>query len=303
MTVIIGDSVLLGVGLAVLATLAVSLTSLSVRVGTEEGGTLDALLVVLGTNALVFVPTALFLYYPSYQLTPVSVGAFFGAGVVATLLGRTLSFVSFRRIGASRTEPIRSAHPLSATVVAVLVLSETVSAMRLVGIGLIVAGVAYISWESNRSDADSPIDGSSLQLLIPMGAAFFYGLEPTLAKVGLEEGTPALVGLSIKTVSALVLLSLFLGYRRSLPRRRSVGRLLKPWFLVAGLLNTVFMGLYYVALQIAPVTLVIPIIATSPLVVVVLSRLYLPDLERVSIRLVAGAVVVVVGAVAVTLSG
>jgi drug/metabolite transporter (DMT)-like permease len=175
--------------------------------------------------------------------------------------------------------------------------------MRLVGIGLIVAGVAYISWESNRSDADAPIDGSTLQLLIPMGAAFFYGLEPTLAKLGLQEGTPALVGLSIKTVSALVLLSLFLGYRRSLPRRRSVRRLLKPWFLIAGLLNTVFMGLYYVALQIAPVTLVIPIIATSPLVVVILSRLYLPDLERVSIRLVAGAVVVVIGAVAVTLSG
>jgi uncharacterized membrane protein len=63
------------------------------------------------------------------------------------------------------------------------------------------------------------------------------------------------------------------------------------------------MTLYYVALQVAPVTLVIPIIATSPLVVVVLSRLFLPRLERVSPRLVAGAVVVVVGAIAVTVSG
>jgi drug/metabolite transporter (DMT)-like permease len=293
----------LGVSLAVLATVAVSLTTLSVRVGTADGGTFDALLVVLLTNAVVFVPLATVLYFPDFGITLRSVAAFFGAGVVATLIGRSLTFVSFRRIGASRTEPIRSAHPLTATLVAVVVLSEAVSLLRLFGIGLVVVGVAYISWEASQTDVAVLDDTSSWALLIPMGAAFFYGLEPTLAKIGLAEGTPPLVGLGIKTLAALGVLAVYLFVRGSLPDSDSLERLTGKWLLLAGVLNTTFMTLYYVALQVAPVTLVIPIIATSPLVVVVLSRLFLPRLERVSPRLVAGAVVVVVGAIAVTVSG
>lgn len=302
-SIVAENAVLLGALLALLATVAVSLTTISIRIGTADGGTFDALLVVLLTNTLVFVPLGAVLYFPDFGITPRSAVAFAGAGVVATLIGRSLSFISFRRIGASRTEPIRSAHPLPATLVAVVILSESVSSLRLLGIGLVVAGVAYISWEAAKTDAEAFDDPSPWALLIPMGAAFFYGLEPTLAKIGLTEGTPALVGLGIKTLAALGVLTGYMLARGSLPGRGSLERLTGRWLLAAGVLNTTFMTLYYVALQIAPVTLVIPIVATSPLAVVILSWLFLPRLERVSPRLIAGAVVVVVGAIAVTVSG
>lgn len=292
-----------GMALAAIATVAVALTTLSVRVGTAEGGTADALFVVVLINAAVFVPIAGLLYFPDYGLTLRALGAFVAAGLVATLLARSLTFVSFRRIGASRTEPIRSAHPLSATIVAVLVLSETVGPLHMVGIGLVVAGVVLVSWESARGGAETPMDGSSLQLLIPMGAAFLYGLEPTLAKLGLAEGTPALVGLSVKTLAALVVLAAFLAVREDLSGPLSPGRLSRRWLLLAGGLNTAFLFFYYAALELAPVTFVVPIVSTSPIVVVVLSRLFLPRLERVTPRLVAAAGVVVVGVIAVALSG
>jgi uncharacterized membrane protein len=68
-------------------------------------------------------------------------------------------------------------------------------------------------------------------------------------------------------------------------------------------LNTAFLFFYYAALELAPVTFVVPIVSTSPIVVVVLSRLFLPRLERVTPRLVAAAGVVVIGVIAVALSG
>ena len=74
------------------------------------------------------------------------------------------------------------------------------------------------------------------------------------------------------------------------------------WYLAAGVANTVFMLSYYGSVQLTPVSVVIPIVQTSPLVVLVASMLFLPvRLERVTWRLAAGAAVIVGGAVMVTL--
>lgn len=66
-------------------------------------------------------------------------------------------------------------------------------------------------------------------------------------------------------------------------------------------LSTTFLFLYYLALEIAPVSIVIPIVTTSPLTVAVLSYLFLPDLEHVMSKIGASASRVVAGSVIITL--
>lgn len=293
----------LGIALALAAALAVAITSITVRLGTTEGRSTDVLVIVIAVNFVVFVPLAAALYYPDYGLTPRSIAAFVLAGIAGTMLARALYYESIRRIGASRSEPIKASNPLHAAVIAVLVLGETLTGGHLAGIVLIVVGVALVSAEG----ATSPTTGENgvpwRGLLLPFAAAFFYGLDPVFSKLGLIEGTPLLVGLAVKTVAGGAAFFGYLWWQGGLPRRDD---LLGPgwsWKLAAGLGNTVFLLLYFAAIAVAPVAVAFPIMQTSPLIVAVISFLFLQRLERVTPRLVLGALIVVVGAIAVTLLG
>lgn len=294
------DATLVGILFALGAALAVSLMALAIRKGTDAGNPTGALVIVIFTNIVLFVPMTAIIYYPQYHLTVRSVAAFAAAGVVGTLLGRMFTYTSVSRIGASRTEPIKSSQPLHATLIAIVVLQEAVSPGHMVGILLIIAGIVVISWET--AGGDSTVEDVRLyELGFPLLGAFFYGIEPVFAKLGFAQGTPVLVGLSIKTVTAFAAVSVYLRLRGSVPWDLNFTGENLRWYAAAGVLNTLFLLFYYLGLEVAPVSVVIPIVTTSPLLVAILSYLFLPQLERVTPQLVAAASVVVVGAVTVTL--
>lgn len=294
----------LGVALALLAALALAGQAVFIRLGTERGTSGDALVVVLATNVVAFVPLAAAAAYPDYGLTPRAVAAFVAAGIVGTLLGRAFFYAGIERIGASRAEPIKASMPLHSAVLAVLLLGETLTPVHLAGILLVVAGVAIISWESANSRATLDAEGLPYRsLALPLVGAFLFGVEPVFAKVGLAEGTPVLVGLSIKTVSAGLGFVAYLWWRGALPSRSQLVDGDLHWTVAAGVANTGFLLAYYTALGVAPVVLVVPIMQTSPLVVAGVSVLFLQRLEHVTPRLVAGSLVVVAGAVTVTVVG
>lgn len=293
---------LLGAGLAFLAAAGIAGQVVFVRVGTEHGTANDALVVVLLTNIGVLVPLALVTGYPDFGLTRRAILAFIGAGFVGTMLGRAFYYTAIKRIGASRAEPIKASVPLYAALVAVFVLGETLTPVGLFGIVLIVAGVAVISWESTSNPSATAADAGPVDLLFPLIAAFFFGIEPIFAKIGFAEGTPVLVGLAIKTLAATVGFAAYLRYRDVLPSVGSLRTGNTRWYLAAGISNTFFLLAYYSALEIAPVVLVAPIMQLSPLLVVALSAVFLKRLEKVTPRLVAASLIVVAGAIAVTLA-
>ena len=72
-------------------------------------------------------------------------------------------------------------------------------------------------------------------------------------------------------------------------------------FLLAGTLETLGILLVIVALSVGHVVVVSPIVATSPLWIVLGTWLFLRDVERLNWRTVAGAVAVVSGTVAISL--
>mgnify|MGYP006295233691 CR=1 FL=1 len=292
----------LGAALALLAAAGIAGQVICVRIGTEEGTATDALVVVLLTNIGVLVPLALVTGYPDFGLTRRSLLAFAAAGIVGTMLGRAFYYTAIKQIGASRAEPIKASVPLFAALVAVFVLGETLSPGGFAGILLIVAGVAVISWESTANPGPTAADAGPVALLFPLVAAFFFGVEPVFAKIGFGEGTPVLVGLAVKTLAATIAFVAYLRWREVLPTRKSLRTGNTRWYLAAGAANTMFLLAYYSALAIAPVVLVAPIMQLSPLLVVALSAVFLRRLERVTPRLVAASLIVVAGAIAVTLS-
>ena len=291
----------LGIALAALSALFVAIQALFVRVGTVHGRSNDALFVVILVNVAVLLPVTLVLEAPNYGLTLRSVAVFAGAGLIGTLVGRALLYAGIKRVGASRAEPVKASMPLFASVVAVVLLGETMSVGNLAGILLIIVGITLISWESRGDGADG--SAAPHYLLLPLGAALLFGLEPVLVKVGFAEGTPVLVGLTIKTLVASVGLVGFQWSRGAMPSVTDLRDGNLRWYVAAGVASTGFLVAYYSALEIAPVVVVTPIMQTSPLLVVLFSVVFLRGLERVTWRIGAAATLVVGGAMVITVVG
>lgn len=292
----------LGAGLATAAALAFALQYLFVRVGTADGSVSDVMLVSLVCNVTVVVPLGLAL--TPVQVTTVSIGSFVAAGIVGSLLARVLEFQSIQKIGASRTSPIVAANVLFATVLAVIVLDESVSASHFAGIILVVGGVAVLSWETSANDESIlSLRDAGIALSLPLLAAVFIALEPIVVNVGYGEGTSVLTGFAVKAVAGLVG---FAGYRwlaSDAPVTAVLNRPGLAYHVGAGLANTAGIGLYFAALAVAPVSIVMPLLQSGPLFVLVLSAVFLPrHLERITPRLIAAAVTIVVGAALVSLS-
>ncbi|WP_290816558.1 EamA family transporter [Halovivax sp.] len=292
-----------GVLLAALAALLWAVHNLLIRIATERGSVGDAILVVMVVNLLLVAPAAVVRHHPTYGLTWEAAGAFAAAGVAGLVLGRICLFGGIRAIGASRTTPVVSASTLVSAALAVWLLGESLTALHLVGIVLVVGGVAVISWLTATDAGRDGAGGQWRALALPLGAALFIGIEPILVRYGLDGGAPLLVGLTVMMATAL---ATYVGYRRlrgeALAPLR--GNPILRWYLAAGLASTAGLVTYFGALAVAPVVIVIPVLQTSPLLVIALSAALLPTrLERVTWRLAAAATIVVAGATLVSLSG
>jgi len=296
-----GGTVLsVGVLLAAFGAFALAVQSLSIRYGTVRSTASEAIVVVFVVNVLALVPAAFLWESPIGELTRTSLAAFTAAGLLGTMVGRAMHYEGIKRIGSSRAEPIKASQPLHASLVAVVVLGEVVTTGHLVSMVAIVAGITVIAYEHGQSDTAS--SAGYVGVAFPFAAAFFYGIEPTLAKIGFGEGPAVLTGLAVKTVSAGVGFLTYLWWTGGLPDLRTVDRRELPWLVAAGVANTLFLLGYYGALELEPVSLVVPLVQSSPLVVILLSVLFVSDdLERITWRLTAGALIAVAGAVGVTL--
>jgi drug/metabolite transporter, DME family len=74
------------------------------------------------------------------------------------------------------------------------------------------------------------------------------------------------------------------------------------YFIVGGALESLGLLLVFYALTFGPVILVTPMTATLPLWILLASKVFLRDVEKITPRVVAGAAFVVVGTIAMALS-
>ncbi|SNR31535.1 DMT family transporter [Halorubrum vacuolatum] len=295
---------LAGILLSLLAAGFWAVHNLAVRIATAGTGVADAITVVMVTNVAIVAPAAVVFHYPDYGLSVPSTGAFIAAGVTGLLLGRICLFRGIRTVGASRTTPVVAASTLVSAVLAVWFLDETLPPARIVGIILIVGGIAIISWLMATDDGAAPsFREVGAALSFPLGAALFIGVEPIFVRFGLDAGTPVLVGLTVMSITALVGYLLYRRLRGDVIRIPAPGRV-RRWYVVAGVASTLGLTTYFAALEAAPVVIVIPILQLSPLLVIVAAAIFLPEsLERVTWKLGMAAVLVIIGATLVSLTG
>ena len=198
-----------------------------------------------------------------------AVAIFAAVGLIYPGAVTLTTFAANRALGPVITGTLGNFAPLFAVSFALVMLGEPLRATQLAGLIVIVTGVAVLTWRGGGA-----AHWRSWYLLLPLAAAGLRGLMQPTIKLGLEIWpSPFAASLVGYIVSCSIVLA---------AARLSTGAWVAPaplsarlWFALVGICNGLASLLIYAALANGPVALVSPLVATYPLITVVLSALLL----------------------------
>jgi drug/metabolite transporter (DMT)-like permease len=271
--------------------------------GLQDTSVTAASLIVLGVSWLVISFSVLL--GPSADITGRAVAIYAGLGLLVPAISRWSVLKSVHDLGPSVAIPIQQGlRPLLSVMGGVLLLGERLSLLRGVGVASIIVG----GWQLTRRPPDDPGRpppklrrlGLRPGLAFPFIAGLAYATSDVVVRLTLGDGqTEPGVAAMITTGSGLLVWLVAVAVVPSVRADVRFGPGSR-WLVLAGaLIGVAILGVYN-ALRRGEVTLVSPINSTQPLIVLLLSALFLRDLDRVRWGTVFAAIAIVVGAVLVS---
>lgn len=270
--------------------------------GMDAGGnSLQAAIVVVTLDSGLYWLALLVRSWPNpfAGLTLRLVVLFTVAGLLGTALGRIFVFAGVRRVGASINSAGLSTRPLFATLLALGFLGEPLGRLTGVGVVVLVGGLVALTY-SKGGDVSG---WETRDLLFPLGAAAVFGAGNVLRRFGFTDtGATPLQAVAVNETGAFVAL---LAYTLTRDRTAVFGaaRASYRYFIGSGLLTAVALLAFFTAfsLDAGRVAVVDSLAAMAPLFTTIFSAILLRDVERVTRGVLLGAVLVVVGAVLITI--
>jgi len=310
----------LGGFFALIAAATFALNNATLRRGVLTGTVVQAMAVTVPLGIPLFLAGALLADQAAVLLSfsRDAVLALCVAGVIHFIWGRYCNYRATQAIGANLVAPVQQFSLLCSLGLAIWLLGETLTPLRMLGIALVIIGPAFTLHEVRRehppkgaakssgSPSDLPVfspryaEGYLFALLSASG----YGTSPILVRFALE-GKGIGAGLAAGVISytaATVVLLLFLLVPRQIADIRSMKFESAKWFTISGVLVCVSQMFTYTAMAIAPVSVVIPIQRLSMVFRIYCAKLITPDHEVFGPGIVAGTGVSLLGAICLSLS-
>jgi len=216
------------------------------------------------------------------------------SGCLQPIFARALFYEGITRIGVARAGPLRGSEPLFAAVIAVLILKERPSLQVYAGTVLIVTSLWLISGKQQHEAKWRYLDA-----LFPISAALISAISQTLRKQALKIVPDPFVAVAMVTTVSLILL---LGFVLFTGRREQfrMDRTSLLFFLGSALVATSAQVANFIALGRGEMSVIIPLLNTTPLFSVFFSALFLRNVETVNLRIICGAALMVGGVVLIT---
>lgn len=269
-----GDSVLVRFGLRKSNIFAAMLMSYAVSVSLVWT-------YLIATTSLEFLKSPVMIYYVI-------------SGCMQPLFARALFYQGITRMGVARAGPLRGIEPLFATAIAVVFFREQPGWQVFLGTILIVASLWLIS---GKQAGDT--QWRLLDAVFPIGAALISAVSQSLRKQALNVIPDPFIAVAVVTTVSLILLLGFIfatGRTGQLKMERDGFR----FFLCAALVATTAQVANFIALARGDLSVIIPLLNTTPLFTVFFSAIFLRAVENINIRIVLGAVSMVGGIVLIT---
>ena len=287
---------------AFLAALGFSSGYALVRVATQRVSAPTATFFTVITGAVLISILALIFNLPEVKsVTPTALSWFALMGAMAYPLARVLQNTAITMVGATRAAPVSSLQPIVAMVLAVTILGERPNLLVILGTPIIVGGLILVVLASRTNGSmDRVLTTRNIGYLLAMGAAASFASRDVISRHVVGGIAPPLVTAAYALSFGGVLLFL-LTYRDLINSfRRLPGRYLTICCL-AGVCQGLAVASLFQALSRAPVTVVSPINASSPLITLLLAHIFLQRLEHINPVLVVGTLLSVGGVVLVVL--
>jgi DME family drug/metabolite transporter len=276
------------------AALCFSIAHILIRRGLIESNAMTGSFISLTMSAAMLWLLVPFIVPLSALWTPF-IAIFLAAGILAPGIGRTLSYIGIEKIGVARSVPIANSSPIFASVFAVIFLAETWVLQNIVGTALVIAGVIILS-------VAKPFQGEwrKLDVVYPLVGAMAFGASAILRKAGLGFVDIPLLA-AATTAGAAALFSFCLLQMQGGKEAFKLTHKSAAWLFTAGFFNTAAMLSVFYALSHGKVVIVEPLVSSNPVMTLLLTSVFLRDLEALNLRVVIGALLTVTGTILVVL--
>ena len=245
---------------------------------------------------LVFLWGVSILFVLLASLASAGILIFVLVGLFQPGLTRFLTYKGIETIGIAITDPIRATTPLFSAVTAILFLGEQMTLPIGVATILIIAGITLLS---HRGGSMQQV--RFLYILYPLLASLLAGCSQVLRKVGLGAVPHPFLAAAVTSSSSFVVALLTLWVSGKGKEFLRLDRRALPFYLPAGVAVSLGMVSIYYALDLGKVTVVIPISSIGPFFSLIFSALFLRDMERVTLKIVLGASLIIGGVLLITL--
>lgn len=324
------DRRVLGSLLAILSAATFSFNNAALRRGVLSGSVIQALAITVPIGVPIFFLVALatgdLVKFATFPTTAIQLMAF--VGVSHFIGGRYCNYRSTRAIGANLSAPVIQLSLVVTLVLAIVVLHEQLTALRIFGIALLVLGPMLTrSGEGKKTEESERVPGSETAAVTPTEAelktqitpfkprylegyvfgllcALVYGTTPIMVRMAFDiagPGSSFVAGIiSYGSGTAVIALSLLL------PQQRRHVLSIKPealrWFLFSGVFVCFSQMFIYLAYSIAPVSVVTPLLQLQLIFRFFFSHMLNRDHEVFGGGMVLGTAVSLLGAFAVSVS-
>ena len=307
---------MLGGLLALLAATTFGLNAVAIRRGVLTGSVAQGLAITVPIAVPIFFVAAL-ISQNLPIISGLSTKAFIllgSAGITHFIIGRYANYRGTKAMGTNLVGPVVASSLILTLVLAIVFLDEVMTPLRVLGIALIVLGPVVIlrsPTATGKSKLKAPsisftpdlVEGYAFAIL----CALAFGTSPILIRSALLDlgGTNVgngIVGGLLAYLAATLLLGLYLARPTNLRHALSIDSNAAKWFILTGLFVCVSQMLRFMALAVAPVSVVSPIIQTSGIFRTLFGWFINRDHEVFDIWVLLGIAITIIGAVALTLS-
>ncbi|KUO43230.1 MAG: hypothetical protein APU95_01905 [Hadesarchaea archaeon YNP_N21] len=279
--------------LAILSAAFTAMNTISIRKGLRNSNPISGLFVsTIVMTACLWVLASANLLVTRFSLFGIL--AFVMDGILGTALARSLMFVAVEKVGASVTTSVLASRSLFGAIFAIILLHEELTALLLLGTILVVTGIVVLSGGGHKQD------WKRRDLIFPLGTSLLFGLQNVVVKIGLNEMNSPITGSTISATTALLVITAYLtfaGKKKNLMLNKASNK----FFSLAGIFIVLVLLSLYGAIGIGKVVVVMPLVSTAPLFTIFFSYFLLRDIEKITLRIVIGAILTVLGATLVAL--
>ncbi len=312
---------MLGGFLALIAAATFAFNNASARRGVLTGSALQALAVTVPLGVPIFALAALAVgsLGAIAQFSNATLLALCGAGVVHFIWGRYCNYHATKAIGANLVAPVQQFSLIVSLVMAIVVLGEVLTPLRILGIAMILVGPIFTFKQARSEQPKIAVIAEAVDVapaipafkprylegyLFTLLSAIGYGSSPVMVRFALEDKgvTGALAAGVVSYSAATLVVLLILILPGQLSHFRGMHRESLKWFTISGVLVCISQMFIYCAMAIAPVTVVVPIQRLSIVFRIHAARLLTREHEVFGPGIIAGTVVSLIGAVALSIS-